>query len=55
MDREKQILIDYLIKNGFDKTGAELYVYSLAKEPEQPSTLNFNSILKIIKFTLELK
>lgn len=52
---EKQILIEYLSKNGFSKESAELYVNSLAKNPQEPTDLKFSFILNLIKFTLDIK
>ncbi|MCT2410030.1 hypothetical protein NZD88_20940 [Chryseobacterium antibioticum] len=54
MMEEKQILINYLSQNGFSKESAELYVNSLSKNPEEPTDLKFSSILRLIKFTLNL-
>lgn len=51
MEEEKKILIDYLSQNGFSKISAELYVHSLLKNPEEPTDLKFDSILKLIRFT----
>lgn len=52
MITEKEILIEYLSKNGFSKASAEIYVSSLANDPEQPTNLKFTSILEIINFAL---
>lgn len=51
----KQIFIDYLSQNGFSNESAVLYVNNLLKTPDEPTDLKFSSILKIIKFTLNLK
>lgn len=51
MEEEKKILINYLSQNGFSKVSAELYVNSLLKNPEEPTDLKFNFILKLIRFT----
>lgn len=55
MEESKQILIKFLSQNGFSKESAGLYVNSLSNEPQQPTNLKFNTILKLIKFTKKNK